>query len=281
MRVTNVVMFSGESELASFALGLGETPDRYLLKSMSGIDADGITPRFYKMGERTGLGLFDFGLPPREIVLLISLNPKFKLDETFSELRDRLYRAISANRTGIIRMEFNAGSSKVAQIQGFIVKFEGSHFTKKPEVQLTLRCDDPFFRATNPTTYSSDDIGVSNPITIPDSLSTAPHGFVMSMVFDSTADMQKIQDVAVNPEWTFQVYPPGGFLVGDILTFSSEPANKFIEINRGGDIIPIADGLTLASVWPIIFPGVNTFHLVEMASVGSFEIMYYPAYWGI
>jgi len=86
MKVTSVVMYSDEAEIASFALALGETPDRYLIKAMSGVDADTITPRYYSTGLRTGAGLFDFHLPPRELVFRIALAPKYKLDESFSEL---------------------------------------------------------------------------------------------------------------------------------------------------------------------------------------------------
>lgn len=279
MKVTNAQLYSGETELASFALGLGETEDRYLIKSMAGIDADSITPRFYAMGQSTGLGLFDFGLPPRELVIRIGLNPNFTLDESFSELRDRLYRAISATRTGTIRIQFNSGATAVSQLSGFVIKFEASLFTKTPEAQITMRCDDPFFRGINPVELSSDD--PENPISVADSLSTAPHGFVMNITFSGTADAITVQPTLLDAEWTFTVTPPGGFEVDDILVFSSEPNTKEVYINRGGDIIPIADGISLSSVWPVIFPGVNIFYLSEMPSVSDWSIQYYPAYWGI
>lgn len=283
MRISNLVMFSGETEIASFALDLGETPDRYLIMAMSGIDADGITPRFYSFGQRTGRPFFDFGLPPREIVFRIALNPKFLLDETFSELRDDLYKAISSSRNGEIRMLFKSGPAVIAQIYGFVVKLEAAHFTKSPEVQLTIRCDDPFFRGINPVTFLSEDLGLTNPITIVDSLSTAPHGFYMAVDFNDVidADGLTIRDTASDPEWSFAVFPEGGFIEGDSLQLSTETRNKYVQILRDGDIIPIADSIEPGSVWPMIFPGVNTFHYVEMTSVESFVITSYPAYWGV
>jgi len=279
MRVSNVTMYVDDVELASFALGLGETPDRYLIKAMSGIDADTIAPRFYSSGQRTGAGLFDFALGLRELVFRIALNPKFLLDETFSELRDALYRAISANRTGVIRIQFNDGASVVAQISGFIVKFETSLFTKSPEAQLTIRCNDPFFRSVNYVHIT--DASPSNPIEIPDSLSTAPHGFVMGMEFSATADSITMQDTFTDPEWTFTVAPVGGFEIGDVLWFSSETTDKYVYIDRASVIIPIVDAIMPNSVWPIIFPGANTFYLREVEPITSYDIKYYPAYWGV
>jgi hypothetical protein len=281
MRITSVVMYSGDTELASFALGLGETADRYLIKAMSGIDADGITPRFYSMGLESGTGLFDFGLPPRELVFRIGLNPKFLLDETFSELRDRLYRAISANRNGTIRIQFNSGASVVSQIYGFIIKFEASLFVKSPEAQLTVRCDDPFFRAVAPVTFTGlEDTDIA-PIVIPDSISTAPHGFQMSITFSGSADSITVQPTLLAPEWVFTVTPSGGFVADDILVFSSEHRSKYAYVDSGGPTVPVIDGISLGSVWPVIFPGLNTFYLSEAPSVATVDIVYYPAYWGV
>lgn len=279
MKVTNVVMYSDETELASFAVALGESPDRYLIKAMSGIDADSITPRYYAMGASTGLGLFNFGLPTREIVILISLNPRFSLDETFSELRDRLYKAISANRTGTVRLQFNDGGSVVSQISGFIVKLEASLFVKVPEVQITLRCIDPFFRGVLPVQLGDDT--PANPIVVADSLSTAPHGFVMTATYSTASDNFTVTPTLLDPEWTFLVSPSGGFEVGDIFVFSSEQSNLYAEINRGGDIIPVVDAIHPQSVWPVIFQGVNQFYVSEMAAITDWTIEYYPAYWGV
>jgi len=284
MRVTNVVMYSGETEVASFALGLGETPDRYLIIAMSGIDVDSITPRFYSFGQRTGSPLFDFGLQPREMVFRIALNPKFLLDETFSELRERLYKVIAANRNGKIRIQFNAGSIAIAQIEGFIVKLEGSHFTKSPEVQLTIRCDDPFFRGISPTIHTAaTGFGLPNLISVPDSLSTAPHGFLLELLFSDDVDAAgvTIQDSEVDPEWVFTVFPPGGMMEFDILQLSTEANNKYVQMVRGGITTPIADSVGIGSVWPLIFPGANSFYIVELGWTASYTITSYPAYWGI
>lgn len=282
MRITSATMYSGDTELASFALGLGETPDRYLIKAMSGVDAAAITPRFYSMGLESGQGLFDFGLTAREIVFRIGLNPKLLLDESFSELRDRLYRAISANRNGTIRIQFNSGAAVIAHIYGFITKFEASLFTKSPEAQITVRCDDPFFRGIAPVTMASpDDFTTDNPIIVPDSLSTAPHGFLFEIEFTSSADAITIQETLLAPEWVFTVTPSGGFGAGDVLKISSEERNKYVTVNSGGGDDPVVDGISVGSVWPILFPGENRFYLSEMPSVADVSVSFYPAYWGI
>jgi len=159
------------------------------------------------------------------------------------------------------------------------VKFETALFTKSPEAQLTISCSDPFFRSVNPVQVTTLD--PVNPIMAPDNLSTAPHGFLLGMEFSNTADTQTIQDTIIDPEWTFTLAPPGGFLVGDILWISSELTNKYVLIDRSSELIPIVDTITPNSVWPIIFPGENRLYITEMPSITSYDLTYYPAYWGV
>ena len=92
----------------------------------------------------------------RTIVIRVVLNPRFNLGETYSDVRDAIYRAISAVRTGIVALHFNSSGATVARIYGFIAKVESLDiFNQLPEVQATLRCDDPVFRAINSILYTS------------------------------------------------------------------------------------------------------------------------------
>src|SRR5690349_21020947 len=209
MKITNAALYAGEVRLASFSLGLGESEDHYLIKAMSGIDADQLIPRFYAFGESSGFGMFDVGMPARDIVIRIVLNPSIVLDESFSELRDILYRSIASSRNPMLRLEFSNGGSKISDISGFMTKFEAGLFSQVPEVQLTIHCDDPFFRGVVSTTYEPDELAAS--FVIPDSLSTAPHGFAMQVEFNASLDSFAIQDSTPSPEWVFTVTPPGGF----------------------------------------------------------------------
>ena len=119
------------------------------------MDAEEIVPRFYGFGLTTTSPLntkprfYDFGMKPRNVVIRVVLNPRYKLDETYADIRDELYRNISSNRTGLIVLHFYYGATTVARLTGFITKFEVSHFTQLPEAQITIRCDDPMFRAIN------------------------------------------------------------------------------------------------------------------------------------
>lgn len=282
MRVTSVDLYTAKlEEPITFSLENSNESDQYIVRTMLGLDAEDIVPKFYGQGLNTAPKFYDFGTKPRDIVIRIVLNPRFNLDESYSDVRDDLYRAISADRTGKIVLHFKSGATTVSRIFGFITKFEVPYFVKLPEVQITVTCDDPMFRGINPVRFEPDELPSVNPILIPDSLSTAPHGFCFEAVFTATSPSFTIQDVETNPEWKFKVTPSGGFLVGDQLYFSSEFSNKYLYIVRSATTIQLMDKIEPTSIWPILFPGRNFFHFVDIAKIDWDVLEYYASYWGV
>jgi hypothetical protein len=282
MRVTAVEMYSAAFEEAiSFGLQNSEPDAQYQVRTILGLDAEEIIPKFYGWSLNGENRFYDFSLKPRDIVMRVVLTPRYNLDESYSDVRDGLYRVISANRTGLVVLHFKSGGTLIARILGSIIKFEAVHFTNLPEVQLTIRCNDPMFKAILPVEFEPSDLSSINPVLIPDSLSTAPHGFTMQLTFDASAASFTIQDVPSDPEWLFKVTPAGGFLSGDVLYFSSEHSNKQIFYVRGGTVVQLGDRIDPGSMWPIIFPGHNEFHFVNIASFNWNAIEYYASYWGV
>lgn len=285
MRITDVAVYAGKpegaEELFSFSLSRSDPTAQYMVREMIGMDIDELIPKFYGFSLNTKSKFYDFVMKPRTIVSRIVLNPRFKLDETYSDVRDSLYRSISAVRTGVVVMHFNSSGTTVARLFGFITKFEVPYFTPLPEVSITIRCDDPMFRAINPVEYLPSELKTVNPIILADNLSTAPHGFQFQVTFKSAATSFTIQDAPVNPEWVFRVIPNGGFLNGDVLYFSSDHANKYLYIMRGTTQIFLVDKIQPESIWPIMFPGATTFYFLDIAAFNWNHLEYSAAYWGV
>lgn len=282
MRVTSVGLYSSLYEEAiTFSLRDADPTAQYMVRTIIGIDAEEIIPRFYGFGLQTKSRFYDFGMKARDIVIRVVLKPRFNLDESYSDIRDELYRAISANRTGIVMLHFNSGATTVARIPGFITKFEVPYFSREPEAQITVKCDDPMFRGLNPVLYLPAQLKTTNPVIVADSLSTAPHGFSFQVTFKATTATFTIQDVQTNPDWQFIVTPNGGFLSGDKLYFSSDYSNKYLYMVRGAATTYLVDRINPASIWPVIFPGGNSFHFVNIAQFDWNNLEYYPAYWGV
>jgi hypothetical protein len=174
-----------------------------------------------------------------------------------------------------------SGATTVARIVGSIIKFEVPFFTKLPEVQLTIHCNDPMLRAINPVIFTGAELSTVDLVTVPDSLSNAPHGFTMQVTFNDASAQLTIQDKATSPEWFFKIIPSGGFLDNDVLYISTEFSDKQIYIVRSSTVIQLVDKIEPQSIWPVMFPGLNKFYFLEQEKFDWDDLRYYPAYWGL
>jgi len=257
---------------------------QYEVRSILGLDAEDIIPKFYGNSTDGSENFYDFVMKAREIVLRVILNPRFNLDESFSDVRDELYKVISSTRSGQIQLHFKSGTTTVAMIEGSIIKFEVDHFTKLPEVQLTIRCNDPLFKAINPVILTPAYLYAATSgayVTIPNERSTAPHGFKMDFVINGPILTYKIQDLETNPTWKFELGYFGGFLNGDHIYFSSEQNDRYIYMIRSGEKIDLMDVVYANSVWPVLFPGANKFYFFHISWTVWNDMRYYPRYWGV
>lgn len=281
MRLTALSLFSDLEEAMRFDLRSVGANSKYIVRSMVGIDAEELTPRFSGFSKDGKKRFYDFKLKPREIVMRIVLNPKFRVNEGYSDLRDNIYKAISATRTGEVKLQFHSGAATIAETYGHIIRMVVAHFEQTPELHITVKCNDPMLRGINPVHMVDADIPTVNPIVIADNSSTAPHGFHIVLTFTATTAAFTLQDEATDPEWDFKITPASSFLSGDVLHISSEFNNKQVYMIRSAVTTHLMDKVDPTSAWPLIFPGFNQFHFVNMANIDLDEITYTPAYWGV
>ena len=273
MKVTSVVLYSSNSSLsAEFSFRDPTSQNPYQIKSISGLDADEIVSRF--SGRGSDGGYYNLTLPKRVMAINVALNPTGV--ETYSGLRDNLYRAISASRTGAVTLGFKEGAVTNGEISGFVTKFESNLFSETPEVTLTITCDYPMLKSPGATHINLSGLDPSL-TTITDTHSTAPHGFVFTVLFMNIQPSFKIRNDL--SQWAFEIVPVGGFFSGDILTFSSEYNDKKLFVTRGPSTIHLADAVVANSIWPIIFPGENIF--VCSSGVEWESIVHHYTYWGV
>ena len=283
MIITSIdVIGSNDNLIATLSFRDPASQNPYIAKAVVGLDADEIVARFYGISHVSKSKYYSLSLEARDVILRIALNPQFAI-QSYSELRDHLYKGIAASRTGKVELRFNNLDVPVAHVSGFIKKFEAPHSTETPEVQLTIECDDPMLQGfqliepiAQPTQLST--------ATITDDLSTAPHGFKFDITFTGPSPEFVLQD-ATDPEWTFTVTPGTigavtGFQTFDQVYFSSESGNKYLYLIRGGVTTHLVDKIKPDSIWPILFPGDNVFDSADEEFTWD-HVSYYPAYWGV
>lgn len=291
MKLSSISLYSHETEVANFEFENPSPTDSFIVRGIEGLDVPEVVPKFIGFGAN-GSKQYEFYIPPREIVIRLILNPNLQISQSFSSLRDDLYRTIAAYRGSEISLRFNAGIPWYAYILGMITKIETVQFSKTQEVQITLYCEDPVFRGYSSTRLETDGSPTGlDPYVLVDSISTQPHGFEIALVFTAPKAAFSIQDVVVNgpePDWVFNIVYD--FLEGDILTINSRSDIRSITVRReivpgfpllGYNTIGIADKISPYSFWPLIHPGTNKLIFSDPDAVTLDYIEYAPEFWGI
>jgi len=298
MRVTSIELYSDRfEENLRFSLRKQNSFEKYMVRHIVGLDAEELIPRFYGFSKQAPMPasasrdkFYDFTMKPRQVSMRVILNPNFKNNESYSDVRDELYKMISATRTGQVIMYFHAEATAVAQLEGSITKFEAGYFNALPEVQITINCENPFLRGVIPVIYDLNDDSYPDPIVIddyihvPDSLSTAPHGVKIIGVYNTTENSFSLRDHESPGEYEWQFIASGFSAVADDeIVISSIAGEKNVLLVSGATTTYLLDKITSVSMWPMIFPGENRIWCQEVAE-GTLDITrveYYPLYWGV
>lgn len=282
MKITNIELYSNNKSVANFSFRDPSAKNPYIAQNVFGLDADEIVPKFYGLSNNGLNKNYDMAVKSRDVVIRIALNPQFSEGKTYSDLRDDLYRAISSSRTGMVHLRLKNGLSNVAGISGFITKFETPLFNQLPEVQITIKCEDPMIRSIEP--FYTDQLNLGIQGTLVDNVSTAPHGFSFSLTYNSDSNAFSIFN-GIPQEWVFTVTPGTigantGFKTNDVLYFSSEFQNRQIYIVRSGATIHLVDKINAGSSWPVLFPGENDYQISTNAFTWNY-LTYYQTFWGV
>lgn len=284
MKITTIELYSAGNVSATLSLNDPSNASPYIVKALIGLDADEITPRYD--GSSTGLVKnYNLTLERREIVMRLVLNPNYAGAQSYSSLRDQIYKVIASSRTGVLELRFKDGATTKATISGFVTKLEAPHTSEIPEIQITMECAEPMLE--NPTVTNVTTAGLTSPFTITDSVSTAPHGLEMGITFTNVVTAEfKIGNSSAF-DWKFGVLlgdilnnSTVGFQIGDQLHINSRYNKRAIYIIRGGQTIHVADRIVANSSWPVLFPGANPMYITPTTWTWNY-LRYYHAYWGV
>lgn len=288
MKVTSVEIHPASSSIVA-VLGFRDPTNQnpYNIKGIDGLSPDQIVNSRF-MGPN-GAPLNDLAMLNRDMVILIELNPDFESNQTFSELRDELYKLIWTSRTGLTQFQFKDDTTVVAVVYGTVSKFETTQFAKKQMIQMTVRCEEPLLRAPSRVDVYTDDFS-SRHFTIIDNKSNAPHGFRFYLKVRNNVETLMIgsPDTSVPGGIGLKMKPTvhGGFQVNDFISGSSEFNNKYLYLIRDAEFIPIIDSIQFGSTWPLMFPGETDLFMVDVDNLLTDVIRidsmsYYPTYWGV
>lgn len=293
MKLTNIDLYSAGSLVTNFSFRDPALSDQYLVKGVTGLDAESIVPKLFGRSMFTKKPYYNMAMEPRNVVLRLTVNPDYSFSDSYGSLRDHIYRAIAASRSGQVELRFNGlntagGGVTFAYVRGRVTKFEASHSTNQPEIQLTITCKDARLQSVDLVEEDPDLLSTINPI-ITDDLSTAPHGCQFEFVPTEVMTYILIEgsESDDDTDWFFKVQPGTigglpGFRPSDIVTVVSEPGRYSVRLRRGSTLYSIADRIAVGSLWPTIYPGTNNWTIdTGGADFDWNEFVYRNTYWGV
>lgn len=277
MKLTSIDLYSNGNQIAALSFNDPLSKNPYIAQQVTGLDADEIVPKFYGTNIDATRNHYDLVVNKREVVILVQLNPTFSQGVSYSDLRDDLYRGVAASRDGTIQIRLKNGPTTVAALTGFVTKFETGLFSKTPQAQLTIRCDDGMLRSLTTKEFDTASLLANN--TIVDGVSTAPHGLKMAVTLLGNSSSFAIQDHPTTPTWKFLVTHP--FFTNDVIHLSSSFDGKYIYVDRSSVKTYLAEKVDLGSSWPVIFPGANDISIVVDNGFIWDSLTYYETFWGV
>lgn len=255
----------------------------YLLKALVGIDPPNINAVIDGF-DTAGVPNFTEAPEPRDIGIKIGFKPG--VGQTVQGLRATLHKLMSRS----LLVSFMNGASVVAQIAGYINKFDSGHFSNLPEVILGIKCRTSEFYSPEELSIPLADLAVASPV-ISYLEGDAPTGFTVVIEYTS-----------VTPETEFVISDYGKFWFDtryavsvfnefrithsleqdDILTISTHVGSRRVTLTRDAVDYDLAGYLNGGAVWPKLYPGVNTFDWTfDDTKMDLVSASYIPRFWGV
>lgn len=260
------------------AVGSANVTKSYILKGATGLDPTEIMSQYYGRASGTLTKYFKASMKPRVVTFLLRLNPQYNLNETVAGLRDTIYRSLAPSLASELQLVFvDSANNEIASLYGNVSQLEAGIFNVEPQIQITFTCKKPFLEKSTYTEVTTGFTGTS--FSWVDSLSTAPHGYIMQFKFATGGTPFTITNVTPDGNILFYIAYP--FIANDILTLNSEDGAKSLSLYRpSAGTINLASYVDPLSIWPISYPGTSQLLFTTGAASGS-KISYKPTYWGI
>jgi hypothetical protein len=268
------------SSVLQFKMGLkaANASYSYIIKSASGLGPEEIMTQYYGRSGGTLTKYFKPTMKERIVTLLLRLNPQYHLGESPESLRKQVYKALSYGLTTELQLKFvNTAGDEVASLYGFMSQVEPGLFSIEPQLQITFTCKNAFFESSIPEIISASFTGTA--YSWNDLVSDAPHGYELYFKFAGNGGPFTL--TTVTPFGNAPFYINYSFLTNDILYVNSKDGKKTLNVARPSyGTINLANYVDPLSIWPVMYPGLNTLNFTTAAASGSYISNQYT-FWGV
>ena len=212
----------------------------------------------------------------RNILLKLGLEPDYSVEDVQS-LRERVYNYFMTDEH--VKLRFIDSLPRTVDIEGRVESCEPDIFSKEPVVNVSILCFKPDF--INTTTLELEGASVNDSVeTLVAYPGTAKAGVVFTINIDRTVSEITIYHRA--PDDTIKTFELSASLaLGDIVTISSIPNDKYVRRNRLGTVTSLLNGRGSNSDWIQLSKGNNYIRVYITGDPIDYSMDYTPRYGGL
>ena len=247
----------------------------YLVK-----DADGLDPVKANVST-TGYANQDGGFyqsaktEMRNIVLTLGYRPDITSGKSIQTIRREMYGIFDPK--ALVNLRFIDSDEAPVEIDGYVESHETSIFSRDPEVQISILCPDPYFRAIKPVVLSAMN---NNPI-YTSYFGTAETGFLFELLVNRNFSGTLLR-AYISDDNYYDIHYGGALVSGDVLSISTERGNKFVRRTRGGETVSVLNGITRGELSMTISPRTDSIYtFIGDPKTIPYRVTYTPKFIGI
>ena len=253
---TMVVVGDGSS--GTLTVQLGDVSGGINLENIDGLDPVKATLTSSNYALQAGAILQSVRRETRNIVIKLGIIPD-PTTQTVSSIKKKIYSIFREGTQIFMKFYEDDPDTPVSdgyQIHGWVETCTGPIFTQEPEVNISVMCFDPDFfdsEIVNVTGLTTGDLAAT-PV---EYVGTTETGVTFTLNVNRT--LGEFQINQVDPDgntWSMDVVAL--FQTGDVVTISTVPGNKSVDILRAGVTIPSVYAVSPQSTWIQLSPGSNT-----------------------
>lgn len=215
----------------------------------------------------------------RNIILTLGYEPDYA-STTVQQLRKTLYSFFMPKSRVLLRF-FQAGEP-VVQIYGRVESFDSPKFAKEPTAVISVLCFDPDFYNPTPVILSGDTTSstVEQTHVYPGTVET---GIIFRLMVDRVdlTEFTIYHRPADDTLRSLEFSTATALEIGDVLSISTIPGNKFVTLTRGGVDTSFLFGVSPQSNWISLFPGDNKLRVYAEGAGIPYQIEYTTKFGGL
>ena len=250
-------MEATNSQGSLLTLQLGDDSSGINIQNITGLDPVKATIVSSSFANQDGAIYQSSRRDTRNIVLTLELDPDPNITDVLS-LRRYVYSFFRPKDQ--ITLKYYVDDTDDASEDGYLIagvveSCESPMFVQDPIVTISVMCLDPDF--TDPVTATSASMtSADSAATYFQYKGTVPAGYVATLNFDAAVTEFTLYYTDANlTNWTMDF--AYAFEVGDALTVSTIPGNKYATLVRAGVTSSVLYGVSPQSIWSQLAPGDN------------------------